>query len=280
MQFSFSKPNLRYGHLMPAEDTFRMGSEIFVVADGITRDPPDVADFTGRPMEEILAHYPNPSGARLAADTFCDAFTGAIAQGVSVPAAFVTANAAIAKLNAAHVPQPDYLVNDFFACVAAGGTIRGRTLAWTVVGDCGVAVFAADGSMKCISPNQVAVFEKFEAQGKVILDWNKPEGRKMVRSEYRNQPEKFIDDICASYGALTGETSVEAFIYSGTMALESGDTVVFFSDGFEPILTHPEFLPAIRNEKDPLGHLTELDSKLTASDMKYGKERTLIVVGI
>ncbi len=277
MTYSLTLGNSKYGQALPDEDAHAFSHGIFAVADGITRDPAGETDFSKRTPQDMAAAYPNPSGAKMAADVFCKEFIESSLHGTDTRAAFLSANQAIAELNRVHVPKPDYLVNDYFACVAAGAHIIDDTLHWSVIGDCGVIVYGADGTFKLRTPDSFAVFHELELNGTVIFDWKKPEGRTLVRSQYRNNPKQLLDGRCVSYGALTGETTAEPFIYSGEYKLVSGDLVVLYSDGFEETILHPDFPIIARNEKIATESIAAFSTKLAADDYeKYGRERTII----
>lgn len=281
--YNLSLPNSRYGHLMPPEDALAMAEGVYVVADGITRDPLGIKDFTGYTWEELLATYPQTSGAAIAAEVFCRRFVKAIGeQPISqegVRRSFVAGNNAIRLLNDQRVAKVDYLINDYCACVAAGGVIDAGQLLWGCIGDSGVAIYTRGGQLKFISPNGVADFANFAPQ--IGFDWNKPAGRKLIRSRYRNNPNVIENGICVSYGALTGEKPAEHFMDFGTEDLEKGDLVVFFSDGFAPMLNDPEFFTRLyQRSPDHVDSmlLPYLDGLAIQDPELYGKERSLISI--
>ena len=102
---------------MPPEDSMLIKERIFCVADGITRDPISPKDFTNLSTEESLNKYPNPSGARFAADIFCESFVKSLNKKVptikAIRNAFIYGNKKINELNKKHIKKVDYLVNDF-----------------------------------------------------------------------------------------------------------------------------------------------------------------------
>ena len=248
----------KYGKLHPTEDAYAYDSDRFCVADGITRDPLKHPDFTGHPFEELLKDYPNPSLAKAAADMCVDEFVKS--------ASLASCNHRIAELNEGK--EIDYLINDFAACVAAGGQLSGHKLSWSSIGDCFVAVFDRSGQKKFASPDGVVAWTN--SDDSKHGDWNKPEQRKLVRSHYRNNP-----DEPASYGALTGEKAAEEFIKSGTVDLAPGDVVFCYSDGFAKLVDHPEFLAKVMGNKSKF---EDWDHQLAKQDYaKFGHERTLLV---
>jgi len=273
MNYKITLPDIKYGHLTPEEDAYSQTDNIFAVADGISRDPSYEMDFTKTSPEELLKNYPNPSGATMAAKTFCEIFTKVAKSGNDIKNAFIKANQEIKTLNEKYVPEVDYLVNDFYGCVACGGIIENGILKWGVVGDCGIVVYNSQGEIKFETPNSFSTFENFVRAGKIQFKWEQQEGRKLVRTKYRNKPDQLIDGVCASYGALTGEETAENFIYTGELELHKKDLVIFYSDGFEATVKSPEFyLKILDTDK-----FEQYSLELAKTDReKYGKERTLI----
>lgn len=265
---------------MPEEDALQYSESVFAVGDGITRDPLTELGLDSHTIEELLSFYPNPSGAKWAADLFTFVFVSE-AKISSVREAFIRANTQIAKLNAEYIPKVDYLINDYFGCVASGGVIQDNTLHWGVIGDCGILVFSTEGDLLFRTPNSVESFERFIQEGKIVFKWETKEGRKLVRSQYRNRPDQIIDGQCASYGALTGEPAAEAFLYTGEYKLSTGDIVIFYSDGFEATILHPNFFKTIQDFQNIDINLKSFSQKLAQESPEvYGRERTLIATVI
>lgn len=275
-------PNSKYGHLMPPEDSLLDGKNVYAVGDGITRDPPLKSGSKVHSLEEILKRYPNPSGARTAADIFCETFVESgdrCADPSEIKRRFIKANGRIAKLNAKYIRKADYLVNDFYGCAAAGAVASKEKLFWGVIADCGVMVYSKKGKLKFRSPNSMTTFERFTAEGKINFRWETPEGRRLVRSRYRNNPTQIIDGVCASYGALTGEGSAVPFIHCGVEKIAKGDLVIIYSDGFEPTLKHPDFFRTTYDKSISVFEqkLVPFNLGLAIADYeKYGKERSLL----
>ena len=180
---------------MPREDALAVGQDAIAVADGITRDPPGVPDFSGLAIEKILKYYPTISGGALAAQLFCHRFikhfNTAPTDERHVEKAFSAANQAIAELNTQRVPRIDYLVNDYFACSAVGGLLEDDRLYWGCIGDSGLIVFDKLGQRKLRTPDGMQNFRRYEPE--LELDWNKPGSRRLVRSQFRNNPNKIVD---------------------------------------------------------------------------------------
>lgn len=281
MNFGITLPNTKYGHLMPQEDTFLIEKDVFCVADGITRDPISPLDFEGLTIEDGLKNYPNPSGARMAADLFCQEFVKNIGHEESSDKAFIKANSAIAELNKKYIKKVDYLVNDFYACVASGGTIINKKLKWGQICDCGIIIFDKNGNKKFQTENGMTPFKSY-IKGKEQR-WGNPERRKYIRSQFRNNPEQIVEGKLVSYGALTGEKTAAPFIKSGTIDLSSGDLVIFYSDGFENLVVENGFFDALykNNEESAKKDLLEFDKQYSANQYEeFGHERTLIAVRV
>lgn len=283
MLYHLLLPNSEYGHLMPQEDALAIGDDVYAVADGITRDPLGVKDFTGLSYEDLLQTYPQTSGAALAAQLFCRQFVREMSEQGPDPegvrAAFVAANDAIARLNRQHIRHVDYLVKDYCGCTAAAGAIADNQLSWGVIGDCGIIVFNNRGQVKLQTTNGMETFEKYAPQ--IGFDWNKPEGRKLVRSRFRNNPNMIADGVCVAYGALTGEKPAEHFMDFGTQPLEPGDLIVFYSDGMNNIVVQREFFNAVY-QNDPTivdQQLLPYLERLAEHNWEhYGKERSMIAL--
>lgn len=280
MIYKITLPNAPYGHLMPPEDSMLTDGKVFCVADGITRDPPTPKDFRNFSYEEALEKYPNPSGARFAADVFCKSFIKPLKNKIpskeKIEKSFIFGNQEIAKLNKAQIKKIDYLVNDFFGCVASGGVIHNNRLYWGGIGDCGIIIFDKSGKVKFQTPNWIKPFEKYEKKNLKKPDYNfaMPGCRKVIRSKYRNNP-----DENASYGALTGEQNAEKFMNFGETELNKGDLVVFYTDGFEETVRQKDFFEKIYQKTESLAdqHLVPYSLSLAKKDYyKFGRERTLI----
>ncbi|MFH1564298.1 MAG: PP2C family serine/threonine-protein phosphatase [bacterium] len=287
MIYKVSLPNLLYGHLMPPEDSMLVEGKIFCVADGITRDPTSPKDFTNLSIEESLKNYPSPSGARFAADIFCESFVKSLNKKVlslnTVRNAFIFGNKQIAKLNKKSVKKVDYLVNDFFGCVASSGVIYNSRLFWAGICDCGIIVYNKNGKIKFQTPNWMKPFEEYEKLNLQKRDFNfaMPKYRKMIRSEYRNNAKKIVENKCVSYGALTGEKEAEMFMNFGEIGLSKGDLVVFYTDGFEATMQHKKFFKTIYHNTESLVEQAFVPFSLSLAKEdynKFGKERTLIAV--
>tara|TARA_Y100000034_G_scaffold135972_1_gene210058 strand:- start:2731 stop:3564 length:834 start_codon:yes stop_codon:yes gene_type:complete len=224
----------------PEEDFFKYsrkkGKVVVAVADGITRDPiglidgelPNLKSLIGE--VEMALEYPIPSPARKSAEVFCERF---VKKGEVSKKGFEKVNAEIWKLNKGL--DVDYLENDFAGCVASAGVIEGKELKYGYVADCGVCVFDKKGKLKFRTDSEGPGSGIEKAIGRKF-DWSKPEFRKKVRKEFRNNIKKK-----EAYGAFTGEKEVMDFLRIGKVDLEEGDYVLFYSDGFVELIYSKKF---------------------------------------
>jgi serine/threonine protein phosphatase PrpC len=279
MIYKVSLPDILKGHLKPPEDSFLVAGRIFCIADGISRDPIS-------PKK-----YPNPSGARFAADIFCESFVKFLNKKTLtlktirkiIKNAFIFGNKKIAKLNKMSIKKVDYLVNDFFGCVAVGGVIFKNKLFWGGICDCGIIIYDKNGKVKFQTPNWMKPFKEYEKKNLQKPNFNSTHAqyRKMIRSEYRNNPKKIINNKCVSYGALTGEKAAEEFMNFGEIKLNKGDLIVFYSDGFRSTVEHKKFFKTIYQKNANLVDQHFLPFTLSLAKQnphKFGKERTLIAI--
>ena len=274
---SIKLPNSDYGRLVPEEDSLLISGNVFCVADGITRDPTSPSDFTGASKEEITKYYPNPSGARKAADLFCKTFIESIEEEKDIKKAFIKGNNAIKELNTREIKEVDYLVNDYYGCVATAGYIDGKRLFWGNITDTRIAIINK-GKITFQSPNCMEAFDQYSRQ--FPGDWNKPDRRKEVRSQFRNNRDKIYNGKCVSYGALTGEKTAENFMNFGEIELKSDDIIIFYTDGFEDTIKYPDFLELLNKPVEEIvSPLTKLSERLAKENYaRYGKERSMILV--
>jgi serine/threonine protein phosphatase PrpC len=277
--------DLRYAGLRPVEDSLVVTDSIFCIADGITRDPNIKKDWSGFDIKTALKSYPNPSPAKIAADLFTKTFIEKVDSNKDVKDAFIEGNKKINDLNKEKNPTPDYLINDYWACLACGGHICDSKLSYGYIGDCGIRVIDNKGKIKYKTRDSLKVFENYFYNINPVknFDWKKPEYRVMVRKEFRNNINKKYGGEIVSYGALTGEKSAEKFIETGEVNLEKDYLVIFYSDGFDDLLNESEFYPVLleslsKNSTEPIKTLSNKFARQEA--IKYGRERSLIVVKI
>jgi hypothetical protein len=240
----------------PVEDAFaysRDGKTI-VLADGITRDPLKmfVLPNFGNPLHayqifKFFRNYPNPSVARRVADLFCTSFLEDFNSGMGVKASFDDINKRISKhnenwLSAHRLKDTDYLEHDYPACVAVGLTEKDGVVSYGYIADCGFAIFDKSGEVVFRTPNEgpnskgsidEAVRNKYKT------GFRFPQGRKIIRSLYRNNPSERL-----AYGALTGEIEAMHYVKCGSVKLGENILVVY-TDGLEHVVHSGEFAQRI-----------------------------------
>jgi hypothetical protein len=241
---------------MPIEDSFDYtdypididSSSFSAVADGVTRDPteylPNLNTIKGK--IQFSLKYPKPSPAKIAADIFTQAFPLVMRDyepehrdEKAIKSAFGEANNRIKKWNNQNTPNPDYVLNDFAGCVAAGISQYWHSISWGYLADCGIAIFDEKGNLKFRTEDQgPEKYDKYFWQDKRLekIDWRNPEARKIIRKEYRNNPlEKH------SFGVLTGEEKAMNYVRTGTQELIPNEHLIIYTDGLEPIIFSQEF---------------------------------------
>ncbi|MFA5070010.1 MAG: hypothetical protein WC528_01900 [Patescibacteria group bacterium] len=276
-------PNIKYGQLIPSEDAVAAHHHIFCVADGITRDPKLPKDFPkdSRNIRKILKYYPNPSGAKAVADIFCKNFIRLGRNTNDIKKIFIKINGLIRNYNRKKIKNVDYLVNDYFGCVASGGLIKYDVLYYGYICDGGLAIFDKNGRLKFQTEDDMKKFTDFEKKHLKTknLNYSLPAYRYLIRTKHRNRPNKIFNSRLVSYGALTGEKSAEPFIGQGKIKLTKGDLLVFYSDGFIETLKNRNFFAKIyqKNSKLMPKKLVSFSKRLALKNYeKYGKERSLV----
>lgn len=240
------------------EDFFLASENIFVLADGVTQS----RFFSGE--------YAYPEGAKTAAKIFCFEVLKSLERESNLHKAFDKANEKIKELNDIEgmSSRLDYLVFDYFDAVGIAGFLKGNTLHYGFVGDCGLAVFDKDNKLKfqtqdMVEPARINAREKYE-------NWNNLSANDrtiIMHQEFRNSPQ--------GYGSFTGEKGVKEHYQIGQIELLKGDLSVFYSDGFVEYFQFPEFLEILRKEdKKGLEALTL--SKARENSEKFGHDRTII----
>lgn len=260
----------------PVEDQFYANGVEAIVADGITRDPIGISDFSDYSSKEFLEKYPRPSGAFLAAKEICDTFSK-VPTG-SLMNKLVKCNESVKRLNDKYISKCDYLENDYYGAVLSCIKIENNTLSYAYICDCGIIVYDKLGNIKFQTEDDKELYSD-PYINKIGIPWNLPEARVIVRRDYRNNLKNIIDGKCVSYGAITGEESAINFIKSGQFKLSIGDRVIVYSDGLTNFLHDNDFISEILHfEKDKFEKYIEDKSKTDSS--KYGKEKTLVLYKI
>ena len=260
------------GFDFPIEDQYYANENEVIVADGITRDPIGISDFSKCTRQEFLEKYPRPSGAELAAKEVCNTFLKATGSLVD---RLIEANRSVKRLNEKCINECDYLENDYYGTVASCVSIEDNILNYAYICDCGVIVYDKNGNVKFKTEDDKELYSDPYII-KIGIPWNLPAARKIVRSEYRNNLNNIVDGKCVSYGTLTGEETAISFIRSGQLKLEDKDIIIVYSDGFSYYLTDKDFINNLINfNKDSFEKYIEEKSKEDYE--RYGKEKTLVI---
>lgn len=258
--------------VFPTEDQFYASSNEAIVADGITRDPLGISDFSKCTLKEFLEKYPNPSGAEMAAKEICKSFSETKGSLVD---RLAKANNCVRKLNENYIKKCDYLENDYYGAVASCISISNDILNYAYICDCGVIVYDKNGTIKFKTEDDKELYSD-PYINKIGISWDLPEARRIVRSKYRNNINNVVEGNCVSYGALTGEETAINFIKSGQLELDDGDIIIVYSDGFAYFLPEKDFIYNIINFNKNVFE-SYINNKSKDNYEKYGKEKTLVI---
>ena len=256
----------------PVEDQFYASNDEAIVADGVTRDPIGISDFSKYSHEVFLEKYPRPSGAEIAAKEICDTFSKTSGSLINK---LVKCNENIKMLNEKYIPNCDYLENDYYAAVASCIKIESDILHYAYISDCGVIVYDKFGNVKFQTEDDKRLYSD-PYINKIGISWDLPEARVIVRRDYRNNLNNIVNGKCVSYGAITGEDSAIKFIRSGKVELSKGDIILVYSDGFYDFLHEKDFISQILNfETKKFESFVEEKSQNERG--KYGGEKTIVL---
>lgn len=256
----------------PVEDQFYADDNEAIIADGITRDPIGISDFSTCSSQEFIDKYPKPSGSEMAAKEMCETFSKA--NGTLIEK-LIKCNEIVKKLNDKYIKKCDYLENDYYAAVASCISIENNILNYAYIGDCGLIVYDKLGDVKFHTEDDKEV-DSDPYIKKLGLKWNLPEARARIRREYRNNLDNIQDGKCVSYGAITGEDAAIKFIKQGKLELVQGDMIVLYSDGFVNFLREQEFISKLLNfDNDEFENYVNVHS--LSDYKKYGQEKTILV---
>lgn len=260
------------GFNFPVEDQYYADETTAIVADGITRDPIGITDFSSATPKQFVEKYPRPSGASLAAKEICDTFSK---EDGTLKEKLIKCNHSVKKLNEKYISKCDFLENDYYGAVASCIRIYDDLLDYAYICDCGVIVYDSLGNIKFQTTDDKKLYSDFYID-MIKTDWSLPEKRVIVRKDFRNNLNNIQDGKCVSYGVLTGEDSASYFIKSGQIKLEKNDIVVVYSDGFSEFLHVQEFISLILNfQQEKFEEYINMKSKEDYN--KYGKEKTLVL---
>lgn len=229
------------GH--PIEDSYSFDKleKIIAVADGVTRDPkewlPDKSTLKGK--IDFLWNYPSESPAKIAADLFCNSFPGILKSfdmkdERAIKDSFNESNKVIFDYNQIFMEDDDYLTRDLAGCVSAAAYQNKDAVYWGYIADCGIALFDEKGNLKFRTEddgpekyhNEIIKDERLNG-----LKWENPEMRRIIRSEYRNNPSEKN-----SYGILNGEIESMNYIRTGAIEKKPSEILMVYSDGITPIM--------------------------------------------
>lgn len=246
----------------PVEDAFAISRDekTIALADAITRDPrgmPILPDFRNllNPMNvleifKFFKNYPKPSPAKAVANLFCKGFLDLVSLDYDTKTVFDKLNNRVKVYGEEwrideSAKEFDYLEHDFPACVAVGLTVKDGIIRWGYIADCGLAVFNRKGEVVFRTKNEgpkISIDEDVAKRYKTGFRF--PEGRKIMRSLYRNNPSNKL-----AYGALTGEK--EAMHYVRTGEFELGDNILAaYTDGLEHVVYSDDFAMQIKKGCD------------------------------
>ena len=260
----------------PVEDQYYAGENTAIIADGITRDPIGIKDFSKCSKKDLIINYPNPSGAEMCAKEICKTFKE---ENGTLKEKLIKCNEAVNLLNKKYIKECDYLENDYYGAVASCIEIKESTLKFAYICDSGVIVYNKLGNIKFQTEDDKKIYSDPYKREAGLPPWYLSECRKIVRSKWRNNPDNIIDGKCVSFGAITGEKEAISFIKSGEIEIEKEDTVLLYSDGFSEFLHEQEFINKILdfNKEDFENYIV---FKSTQDYEKYGKEKTIIIYKI
>ena len=256
----------------PIEDQYYANENEAIVADGITRDPIGISDFSKCTEREFLEKYPRPSGGELAAKEVCETFSKTKGSLID---RLTESNVSVKNLNKKYIYECDYLENDYYGTVASCISIEDDILNYAYICDCGVIVYDKNGNIKFKTENDKELYSDPYINS-IGISWYLPETRKIVRKEYRNNLNNIVNGNCVAYGELTGEESAINFIRTGQLKLDEGDIIIVYSDGLSYYLNDIDFINHIINfnEKNFVKYIEE---KSNEDYEKYGKEKTLVI---
>jgi len=239
--------------LLPREDFYgcwKFGDlTLLAAADGITRDllTGDAAAGTNSDFWHklrTLALYPRPSPANYASKAFLasmliylEPFGSFKVSEADLRFCFYDANYNIGKVRKylyGDEADINFLYRDYPGCVGSVAAVQENMLYHGFIADSGVFVADKKGKFKFKTPN-----EGPNSKGSIDEDimrrygwtFQNKEGRRIIRREYRNNPEEDL-----AYGALTGQDEAMEYVRTGSLELEKGDFVACFTDGLEKII--------------------------------------------
>lgn len=237
----------KYGLKPVSEDYYKIKENCFCIADGVTRDTingtPAKKPTNEQEAKEWIKEYPYPSGAYEAAKIIADSFIDEISKieeneitEQKIKQAVIEANNKVAKIN--NKRKIDYVKEDYYCCVAVGGYITDDTLYAFSIGDCHISLFDEEYNLLFTTINNHKWFEDYEKNHD--FDWSDPNVRKLIRSEYRNNPTKKENGKDITFGVLSGEKNAEYYIDTYKVDLKKVKYICAYSDGCENAFSSKE----------------------------------------
>ncbi len=219
------------------EDSFAYSEQnkIACVADGVRRDFLDrsVAYISFKNLMKFFdLQYPSPSPAREAADICVKTFM----DNSGLDYSFWIANKKIEESKFNRLLKCNYLDKDLAGCTAAGfSAVDDYFLNWASINAAGIAILGENGNLRFKSIDDGEHSPEKNPYLEQILNqhggFNNPEGRKLIRSQYRNNPKEEF-----AYGVLTGEATATKYINQGVEEVKTGEFVLLFTDGIRELL--------------------------------------------
>jgi len=271
----------------PVEDSYKIDlkKRIIVVADGFTRDFLDNTPVN-RSLRSLIKFlrglYPDyakeiSSLSSLFLINSLEKYK--LIETDFIKKSFEKLNLSIKRYNLKNIHEINYLANDFAGCVASATYEKSQDgqviLNYGFISDCGVVIFDEKGNLKFRTPNE-GPNSRGSIENNLIkrfgLRFSDEEGRKIIRSYYRNNPEEPL-----AYGVLTGEENALHYVKTGKKEMNKGYFYCVYSDGVES---------AIFKDNDVNGFFAD---KLRKNDMngleklckyKVKSEGTLVVARV
>jgi serine/threonine protein phosphatase PrpC len=269
----------------PAEDAFNLSKKypILAVADGVTI------------MErDKNGSYPDPSGAKMVADAFCQKSVEWVEKNYqsfsaeTLRQAFNVANKKIKQINE-KTDRTKQTINffdfDFFHTTAALAVIKEGKLFYGRIHDCWITVIDRNGKVKLslIEPWDWEAGKRAKALRP--KNWDSLSEKEKTTYEHKYSRNGILKSgELAGYGVLTGEEAALRYLETDSVNLEEGDIVLIYTDGFEEYDKLKEFLDIFmrweKNDKRKTESALKKFSKEKAEkdESKFGHERTLIAV--
>lgn len=156
----------------------------------------------------------------------------------------------------------DYMHRVLAGTVAIAAIKRGSKVDFGFIGNCRMVVVSRDGQIVWRSltenTNKVAQAQQaFSHLRKALPAKDHPDYQiayekyiREVHTQFRNNPSaSSAESPHASYGVLTGQQEAvnEQYLFTGTIELEEGHSLLLYTDGMDPYIEDPEFLKMLYN---------------------------------